>query len=59
MDELENLNKIEKINYFDRNSYEEDLPLEIDQKKQDKYKELEKIFNQICKELTVEVAGVT
>ena len=58
MDELENLNKILKINYFDQNNLDEDLPLHIDIKKQAYYEQLENTFDMICQNITVENAGV-
>ena len=58
MNELENLNKRIKINYFDKNNDEEDLPLQINKNKQDYYAELDNIFEIICNDITVENAEV-
>jgi hypothetical protein len=59
MDELENLNRPIKVNYFDQNNFEEDLPIQVSKDKQIYYSDLENVFNKICDDITVENAGVS
>jgi hypothetical protein len=55
MNDLENFNKLERINYFDKEDWEEDspcelIPLDIHLKFQKK----EEIFNKICEDILIE-----
>ena len=63
MDLLENLNKLVKINFFNRENFEEDdeISSDVDNEKSLKYYELEKTFDKICNnsKVTIEKAFVS
>jgi hypothetical protein len=57
MEFLEQINKLEKNNYFDQEDWEEDKPSEtIPLTEHKKYENLEIQFNQICEETKLESA---
>lgn len=55
MNDLETFNKLEKINFYDKEDWEEDEPCEIIPVSVHKeFEEKEKVFNEICKDVQVD-----
>jgi hypothetical protein len=58
MDELEKINKLEKLNYYDPEDWEEDKPLEtIPKDVQELFEEKENLFEIICGNINSEEAS--
>ena len=55
MNDLENFNKLERINYFDKEDWEEDPPCElIPFEIHLNFQKKEEIFNKICEDILIE-----